>query len=353
MAIYDISEGALKPLQTTTFAESDIRERDHLQQLLKNQIEVISPDTLLISEEFSNWQDSRRRIDLLGINRNGNLVVIELKRNEDGGHMELQALRYAAMVSSLTFDQAVEIFQEHLDGVSEDTDTDARTRLLEFLDWESEEENEFAQEVQIVLASAEFSKEITTTVLWLNDSGLDIRCVRLKPYVDGQRTLVDIQQIIPLPEAETYQVQMKNKSRLEQVARRTGRDLTKYVVTVGDDRFERLPKRRAVFQFVKGLFDAGIDPQRIIGAITSRNNAFRVLDGEVPADELEEHLKAQQRLEGIEPNPRRWFIADDEVMRRDGKTYVLTKMWGRGTEAVLSELKRQFPDSSVDYEAMR
>jgi len=31
-------------------------------------------------------------------------VAIELKRTEDGGHMELQSTRYAAMVSTMTFD---------------------------------------------------------------------------------------------------------------------------------------------------------------------------------------------------------------------------------------------------------
>jgi hypothetical protein len=47
----------------------------------------------------SDWEDSSRSIDLLCIDKQANLVVIELKRTEDGGHMELQAIRYAAMVS--------------------------------------------------------------------------------------------------------------------------------------------------------------------------------------------------------------------------------------------------------------
>ena len=33
--------------------------------------------------------------------------MIELKRTDDGGHMDLQAIRYAAMVSSMTFAQAI------------------------------------------------------------------------------------------------------------------------------------------------------------------------------------------------------------------------------------------------------
>jgi hypothetical protein len=351
MAIYDISEGRLAPLPSTTFVESEIRERDHLQQLLKRQIEVVSPDTRIISEEFSNWQDSRRRIDLLGLKKDGSLVVIELKRSEDGGHMELQALRYAAMISSLTFDQAVDIFEDYLNSI--DSEADARSTLLEFLDWELEEENEFAQEVQIVLASAEFSKEITTTVLWLNDNGLDIRCVRLKPYIDGDRTLVDIQQVIPLPEAEAYQVQMKQKNRLEKVARRQSRDLTKYTVEVDGETFANLPKRRAILKFVRGLYESGIDPQDIKDALASQKRVFRVLEGELAAGELIEKLTNQQRTEGKEPNPKRWFIDDDEVMRNKGMTFVLTKMWGSGTEAALSVLAEKFPDANVKYEAER
>ncbi len=53
---------------------------------------MIAPDLLVVSEEFGEWDDSRRRIDLLAIDRDANLVVIELKRTEDGGHMELQAI---------------------------------------------------------------------------------------------------------------------------------------------------------------------------------------------------------------------------------------------------------------------
>jgi RecB family endonuclease NucS len=56
---------------------------------------IVSPDTIVIAEEFGEWEDSRRRIDLLGLDKNANLVVIELKRTDDGGHMELQALRYS------------------------------------------------------------------------------------------------------------------------------------------------------------------------------------------------------------------------------------------------------------------
>ena len=165
-----------------------------LQRLLRDQVTEVSPDTLVIAEEFSEWTDSRRRIDLLGIDKEANLVVIELKRTDDGGHMELQAIRYAAMVSTLTSQRAVEIFSEYLN--ARGRDEDAEQQLLEFLEWEEFDEDKFAQDVRLVLVSADFSKELTSAVLWLNDKDLDIRCVRIKPYAYEGKTLIDVQQVV-------------------------------------------------------------------------------------------------------------------------------------------------------------
>jgi hypothetical protein len=50
--------------------------------------------------------------------------------------------------------------------------------------------------------------------MWLNDHGVDITCIRLQPYKDEEGALLlDIQQIIPLPEAADYQTQIKAKEQ--------------------------------------------------------------------------------------------------------------------------------------------
>lgn len=162
MAIYEITPDKIIAIPGTTFAEAGLLERMDLQRLLREQIEILSPDTLVIAEEFADWQDSKRRIDLLGIDRDAKLVVIELKRTEDGGHMELQALRYAAMVSTMTFERAAAALARlrNLDG------DEARAQVLDFLGWDEPDPDSFAQDVRIVLASAEFSRELTTAVIW-------------------------------------------------------------------------------------------------------------------------------------------------------------------------------------------
>ncbi len=208
MAIFELGATALVPLTPTALEIEGIWERRDLQRLLRTKVEVIAPGTMVLTEEFGDWLDSRRRIDLLAIDEEANLVVIELKRSDDGA-MELQALRYAAMVSTLTFQQASDIHQRFRD--QNGIEGPADQALLEFLKWDEPNEDHFARDVRVVLAAADFSKELTTSVMWLNRRGLDIRCVRMKPYRLDDRLLLDVQQVIPLPEAAEYQVQLRDK----------------------------------------------------------------------------------------------------------------------------------------------
>lgn len=227
MPIYRLTADCLAPVAPVTYTDACLTERGDLQRLLRDQIDVLgSPDDplLVISEEFADWEDSARRIDLLAVDRQANLVVIELKVTEDAGHADLQALRYAAMVSAMTFEQAVEAY--HAYRQKRGRGGDAREQLNTFLSWATPDETRrFASDVRIVLVAPGFSKELTTMVLWLRDRGLDVRCVRILPHRldDGTPAgvlLADVEQLIPLREAEEFQVRLSRKVQQERAAER-------------------------------------------------------------------------------------------------------------------------------------
>jgi len=69
MALYKIQNHQITKIARTTFAHQKLKERDDLQEMLKRQIDIISPNTLIVAEEFGEWEESRRRIDLLGIDK--------------------------------------------------------------------------------------------------------------------------------------------------------------------------------------------------------------------------------------------------------------------------------------------
>jgi hypothetical protein len=215
MPIFEILDEALTAVPETSFGAEGVLERNDLQRLLRENIAVLDDSLMFIAEEFGDWVDSQRRIDLLCIDKSANLVVVELKRTEDGGHMELQSIRYAAMISQMTFDQLVETLARQRSRHEPDLDT-ARSDILDFLNWEEADEEHFGGDTRIVLASADFGKELTTAVLWLIERGIDIRCVRLKPYRRANGPLLlDIQQIIPLPETASFQTQIGVKRQAE------------------------------------------------------------------------------------------------------------------------------------------
>jgi len=350
MPIYLVDDDTIQPISETTFGREGVLERADLQRLLRANIEVISPDTLIISEEFGEWEESRRRIDLLGVDKQANLVVIELKRTEDGGHMELQSIRYAAMVSTLTFERAVDVFDRHLSRLGKE-DGEARGILLEFLGWDAAGDDQFAQDVRIVLASAEFSKELTSSVLWLLDHDIDIRCVRLKPYRLKDQILVDVQQIIPLPEVEEYQIQVREKVQKERESRNSTVDFTRYDVEISGQLYPGMWKRNAIRVICQRVCKNGVRPDEIAALFDWRSNrVWLAVPGTVNGVTFR---KLATENGESKFDPRRWASEDDQLVHFEGKTYAFTNQWGRkGWLRAMNLLKARYPQFNISFSPM-
>ncbi|CAN7252244.1 endonuclease NucS domain-containing protein [Knoellia sp. LjRoot47] len=338
MALYDmtgvkgdalITEHSLVKLKRSSFAEQNIQERTHLQAALRDHIDLIDENLHIVAEEFGDFEGANRRIDLLCIDREGKLVVVELKRTADGGHMELQALRYAAMISTMTFSQVVNAFARYRKsrGAEDHTDGTARSDLLTWLDLGDDEEPAIPREVGIVLASENFSQEITTTVLWLNEfHAFDIRCIRLSPYTLGERLLLDVQHVIPLPEASAYTVRVREKETAVKQAKESSADWTKFIIDSPTGSTEPLPKRWAILRLVEGLHGAGITMAQI-SAILPSSKALQVDGVFLDEDQLWDAVQAQ--LGKSDENRKRWHLGSPLI--EGDHTWVLNNNWGSST----------------------
>lgn len=326
MPIYHISTEAIAKVPQTTFQTNGILERNHLQEYLRDKIDIISENTLIIAEEFADWDESRKRIDLLGIDKEANLVVIELKRTDTGDHMELQALRYASMVSTMSFEKCISTFQKYID--SRRLNQDAKEELMNFLEWDTPLEEEFASNVKVVLASADFSKELTTSVMWLLSKGIDITCIKLSPYNFNGEVLLDITQIIPLPEAEDYLIKIKEKNTERQNAVQSTRDTTKYLF---NDKL--LGKGRLVFEVVKQYTEI------------NQHLTFEELQNKFPAN-LQGSTGVINRLDFVnkkysEGKKKRHFVNNEDIMvSSDSIQFVVSTEWGIGNINNIVELAR-------------
>lgn len=208
-------------IKRQTIKEAGIKE-EQVRDLIADNIENFFPDLKLISKEFSRWEKSGRSLDVLAIDKNCSLVVIELKRDEFAGHAELQALRYAAMASRCNLNSLIEAGCAHLKKAGKaDEANKFKDALLDFLDLTCEEVDKALGEnpQKIILISSSFSREVTTTVLWINDNFRIgdmtedvITCIEVGVYDFQDRQCLYFDQIIPIPKADEYRVRLKEKS---------------------------------------------------------------------------------------------------------------------------------------------
>ncbi len=334
MAIYKLDNEKIIELQKTTFANEKIDERNDLQKYFLNSIEVIEHDLFIIANEFNDWQDSRRSIDILCIDKDANLVVIELKKTEDGGHMELQSIRYAAMISNMTFTKAVRAYKKYTEKHVLEIENPEK-EILNFLEWDEPREELFGQDIRIILVSANFSKEITTSVLWLNERELDIKCIRVKPQRDNGILFFDIQQIVPLPETQDYQIKIREKVSEERQSRRDSsyRDFSKYNVAINGIEEKNLSKRRAMFFVISNVIKSGIKPEDLFD-ITKSNRWIWVEKVCKTRKEFEnEEIKNRKTYD-----PRRWFVEDNELFAIDERTYAFSNQHSKEAFNLISKI---------------
>lgn len=204
-------------IESTTFLDLNIWERHHIQEWIRQAPEILGEQLLVVSIEFDRFVNSHDRLDVLAIDRQGNLVVIELKRDAFAGYADLQAIRYAAMVSSMTIDNLLPYYiayQKKYLKVENPSKENSRTDIEEFVNQDSFEE--LSSKPRIILCSENFSQEITTTVLWLNQSGLDISCVRITPHRIGEQVVIVPNKIIPIQEAKQYLIDIQKKEELQE-----------------------------------------------------------------------------------------------------------------------------------------
>lgn len=344
--LYKVDSNSLEELPPTTFEAEQIFERENLQTMFREKIEVIVPDSMVLAEEYGSWEGSRRRIDLLCLDKNARLVVVELKRTEDGGKMDLQAVRYAAMTSTMSFTAAVQAHRSYLE--ARGNNEDAETRILEFLEWD-EQQDDFGEEVSIVLVSADFSQELMSSVIWLSQHDIDIRCIALNPYIHNDDVLIDVEQRFPLPEARDYIVRIKDKAREERKARDHSHDLTRYDLSVGDEQYTSLPKRRLAYHVVQEAIRRGASPRDVL----DRKKPWIIVRGKHDKDSFEVAAATQREANSSTQEIRRFYTEDDELIFHAGMTYALTKMWGLSTPDKASEIIERFKLIDVEFRATR
>lgn len=207
------SSNNITKLEEREFKDLGFREREHLQEWIAKNPDVLGEELLIIQKEYNGFNDTNERLDLLALDKDGNLVVIENKLDDSGRDVVWQALKYTSYCSTLTTEQIIRLFQEYLNNFSK-ANEDAKELLLDFLDREDDEDLLLnSNDQRIILIANNYRKEVTSTALWLLDHDISLQCFRAKPYSFGEELFLQIEQIIPLPETNEFMIDAKEKEK--------------------------------------------------------------------------------------------------------------------------------------------
>jgi len=208
-------DNRITPVSAKSFSELGFTERKHLQEWLAYRPDALGEELLIIQKEFNGFDDTKERLDLLALDKGGNLVIIENKLDDSGRDVVWQALKYASYCASLTKLQIVEIFQKYLNRYQQGGD--AYALLCEFFDAPDIDEIKLntGNGQRLMLVAANFRKEVTSTALWLLGQGITVQCFKVTPYALGEQLLLSIDQIIPTPEAKELMIGISAKEAEE------------------------------------------------------------------------------------------------------------------------------------------
>src|SRR5882724_8111026 len=111
----DSKANRITRLESASFSDLGLGERQHLQEWLANEAGAFGEELLIIQKEFAGFDDTKERLDLLAIDKEGSLVVIENKLDDSGKDVVWQGLKYASYCSTLSKTNIANIYQLYLD----------------------------------------------------------------------------------------------------------------------------------------------------------------------------------------------------------------------------------------------
>lgn len=223
--MFKIVDGKAVAVQETTFSSLDMTERE-IEEIIKENTSLITEEEsmLIVGQQVRN--SSNAISDLIGINQNGDLVLIEIKRDRSDitsrrESFEFQAIRYAASfatiknVDELISKIYVPFLERNQAKVMEGlTITEFANRNVRgFFHSNGLHEDDFNERQQIILVASDFDEQTKSAVAWLNRNGVDIHCFQLTPYKINGELFIKSDRILPLENYDDFYVDVTGNAR--------------------------------------------------------------------------------------------------------------------------------------------
>lgn len=214
-------------IKATTFTDLHMKESD-IEEILRQNVDMLCDDEesmLIVGQQVENGSGGRS--DLTAIDNEGDLVLIEIKRDKADiasrrEAFEFQAIRYAASYATIkSTDELIQnIFapyvEKHRKEFAQQQGLNSSEIAKRFLSDFVELNNitAFNARQRIILVASEFDDQTLSAVAWLNNNQVDISCYQICPYKLNGDVLIDMKKILPVVDYEDFYVNVVEKGSL-------------------------------------------------------------------------------------------------------------------------------------------
>ncbi|MBB6402691.1 hypothetical protein HNP92_002016 [Methanococcus maripaludis] len=222
--MYSIKDNQATKIEHVTFSQLGMNEND-IEEILRCNINMLCDEEeslLIVGRQVKNEKNGRS--DLTAVDNNGNIVLIEIKRDKKDIEnrkeaFEFQAIRYAASYAKIESpDELVKLvyapYIEKYKGefeIGELTSYELGIRKLnKFL--EANDVINFNEKQRIILAAGEYDEQTLSAVAWLNKNSVDMGCYKLTPYPINGETIIKAEKVLPLAKYTDYYVNLMDKT---------------------------------------------------------------------------------------------------------------------------------------------
>lgn len=159
---------------------SPIESERKLEDILVKDLSILSENLLLIGRQIQT--DYGKYIDMLAIDADGNLHIIELKKNRTPRDVVAQAIDYASWVQNLSYEQILKIYEEKNDKPLEEAFDEKFNNSLP---------DKINDTHQIMIVSAQLDSETERIINYLsNNFDVPINAVFFRYFEEGEQQFI-------------------------------------------------------------------------------------------------------------------------------------------------------------------
>ena len=167
-----------KPLETAS-----LTDEKELELLLRDNIEILDKGWLVISNQVKT--DAGKFIDILCIDHDGDLVVVELKKDLTPREVTAQVIDYAASVSKMTAEEIAQLYLSFTNG-NETLNAAFQKKFGTMLD-----EGSVNQKVKMVIVAAKMDDGTERIIRFLRETyGVDINILFFRVFQCSNERLI-------------------------------------------------------------------------------------------------------------------------------------------------------------------